>query len=244
MPLTLELEWTLVACGLIALADGVLKGGEASRVLDMVSAALEPSEQDAWIDLISSREGLLARAEALELPPADSRPRLLRRAWSVALVDGEGSLDEARELEQIGARLGLERDQVATWRKLWTNEAIETAGHVAAFAALVLHRKAAAAPVPGPLGAGEREQFLKLLAGLPLSEARRLRMHRHLDDPPNVEELGATLLWLSAERRDEVLRELAGFVRTGGHGALGRQLLLALAVRMGVDDAAARGLVD
>lgn len=42
MALTLELEWTLLACGLVALADGVLKGGEASRVLDMVSAALGP----------------------------------------------------------------------------------------------------------------------------------------------------------------------------------------------------------
>ena len=31
MALKQELEWTLVACGLVALADGVLKGGEASR---------------------------------------------------------------------------------------------------------------------------------------------------------------------------------------------------------------------
>lgn len=245
MALTLELEWTLVACGLVALADGVLRGGEASRVLDMVNAALEPAEQDLWIDLVSSREGLLARAEALALPPAECHERVLRRAWSIALVDGEGSLDEARELEQIGARLGVERDQVQVWRKLWTSEAIETAGHVATFAALLLHRHAAAAPQPGaPLGPAERDRFLRLLAAMPLSEARRVRLHRLLDEAPGVEDLGSALLWLSAERRDEVLRELAVHLRTGNDGPLGRQLFLAVAARVALPDDAARAYLD
>jgi hypothetical protein len=243
--LTLELEWTLLACGLVALADGVLKGGEASRVLDMVSAALGPEEQDAWIDLISSREGLLARAQSLALPPADSHERVLRRAWSIALVDGEGSLDEARVLEQIGARLGVERDQVYVWRKLWTSEAIETAGHVATFAALLMHRHAAAAPQVGtPPGPAERDKFLALLARMPLSEARRVRLHRLLDEAPGVEDLGNALLWLSAERRDEVLRELATHLRTGNDGPLGRQLFLALAARVALADDAARAYLE
>ena len=245
MALTLELEWTLVACGLVALADGVLKGGEASRVLDMVNAALGPEDQDTWIDLISSREGLLARADALARPPDDSPERVLRRAWSIALVDGEGSLDEARILEQLGARLGIERDQVIVWRKLWTSQAIETAGHVATFAALLLHRHATAAPQLGaPLGVNERAKFLRLLAGMPLSEARRVRLHRLLDEAPGVEDLGSALLWLSAERRDEVLRELATYLRTGNDGPLGRQLFLALAARVALDDDAARAYLE
>jgi tellurite resistance protein len=243
--LKLELEWTLVACGLVALADGVLKGGEASRVLDMVNAALGPAEQDAWIDLISSREGLLARAQALAPPPAESPERILRRAWSIALVDGEGSLDEARVLEQIGVRLGVERDQVYVWRKLWTSEAIETAGHVATFAALLMHRHAAAAPqVSAPPSPAARDKFLRLLASMPLSEARRVRLHRLLDEVPGVEDLGNALLWLSAERRDEVLRELATHLRTGSDGPLGRQLFLALAARVALADDAARAYLE
>lgn len=241
MALKLELEWTLIACGLVALADGVLKGGEASRVLDMVHEALPPDQQDEWIDLVSDRERLLAHAAKLPTPPPDTREPLLRRAWSIALVDGEGSGDEARVLEQIGERLGLERDQVATWRKLWTSEAIETAGHVASFAALLLHRRGAAAPEPSKqLAPADREQFLQLLTRMPLSDARRQRLHRLMDESPSVEDLGNTLLWLGPERRHEVLRELATHVRTSGHGPLGRQLFLALAARMAVHDEAAR----
>lgn len=245
MALKQELEWTLVACGLVALADGVLKGGEASRVLDMVHEALPPAERDEWIDLISDRERLLAHVATLKPPPADSHERLLRRAWSIALVDGEGSSDEARVLEQIGERLGIERGHVITLRKLWTSEAIETAGHVASFAALLLHRRGAAAPNPSKqLAPPDREQFLQMLARMPLSEARRQRLHRLMDESPTVEELGNTLLWLGPERRDEVLRELATHVRTGGHGPLGRQLFLALAARMAVHDDAARAYLD
>ena len=240
MALTLELEWTLVACGLVALADGVLKGGEASRVLDMVNAALGPAEQDMWIDLISSREGLLAKAQGLKQPPAETHERVLRRAWSIALVDGEGSQDEARVLEQVGTRLGVERDQVFVWRKLWTSQAIETAGHVATFAALLLHRQATAAPQAGsPPGPAERDKFLRLLAAMPLSEARRVRLHRLLDEAPSVEELGNALLWLSAERRDEVLHELAAHLRTANYGPFGRQQFLAITARVALPDEAA-----
>jgi tellurite resistance protein len=243
--LQLELEWTLTACGLVALADGVLKGGEASRVLDMVHEALPPEERDEWIDLISDRQRLLAHAARLAAPPADTHERLLRRAWSIALVDGEGSSDEARVLEQIGERFGIERGQVITWRKLWTSEAIESAGHIATFAALLLHRRGVAAPTPQKqLAPPDRENFLQMLARMPLSEARRLRLHRLMDESPTVEELGNALLWLEPERRHEVLRELATHIRTGGHGPLGRQLFLALAARMAVSDDAARAYLD
>jgi uncharacterized tellurite resistance protein B-like protein len=244
MALTLELEWTLVACGLVALADGVLKGGEASRVLDMVHELCPLAEQDAWIDDISSPGDLQARLESLAPPPRDSQERLLRRAWGIALVDGEGSQAEARVLEQIGERLGVARDDVSTWRKLWTSEAVETAGHVAGFAALLMHRRAAASPEPGDLpGPADRDKFTALLARLPLSEARRQRLGKLLDEPGSVEDLGNALLWLGPDRRDEVLREIAAYIRTAGAGPLGRQLFLALAARMAVrDDLAARYL--
>ena len=45
------------------------------------------------------------------------------------------------------------------------------------------------------------------------------------------------------DRRDEVLREIAAYIRTAGAGPLGRQLFLALATRMAVrEDLALRYL--
>lgn len=244
MPLSLELEWTLVACGLVALADGVLKGGEAGKVLDKVHALVAPEEQDDWIDDISSRDGLERRLASLAVPPPESHEHILRQGWGIALVDGEGSVDEARVLEQIGERLGRPRDEVATWRKLWTSEAVENASHVAGFAALHLHRRAAASPQPGHLpGPEDREAFVRLLARLPLSEPRRQRLLKLLDEAGSIEDLGNALLWLGPERRDAVLQEIASYIRTSGAGQLGRQLFLALAARMAVrDDLALRYL--
>lgn len=244
MPLPLETEWTLAACGLVALADGVLTSSEASRVLDMVHAAVDPAEQDAWIDDISSREDMQARLDNLAPPPQGSAERILRRAWSIALVDGEGSPQEARVLEHIGERLGRARDDVSTWRKLWTSEAVETAGHVAGFVALLLHRRAAVADIPvDQPGPEDRAGYLRLLAALPLSEARRQRLVKLLDAPGSVDDLGHAILWLSPERRDEVLREIAAYLRTASAGHLGRQLFVALAARMAVrEDLALRYL--
>ena len=243
--LTPEAEWTLIACGLVALADGALREGEAGRVLAAANEALTPAEQDAWSDRLRSREALLAHVGSVPQPRPEAREGLLRRAWSIALAEGEGSVDEARALEQVGERLRLDREQVALWRKQWTSEAAETAVHLAGFAALLLHRRAAAASSPAPaLAPPDRAQFEQLLARMPLSDVRRQRLHRHMDTSPTVEELGNGLLWLSSEQREEVLHELVGFIRGGNHGELGQQLFLALADRMAVTEDAARAYLE
>src|SRR5574338_454994 len=55
VPLTDEQAWTLTSAGLVALADGVLKGGEAGRILALVTEKLAPEDQDVWIDRLSDR---------------------------------------------------------------------------------------------------------------------------------------------------------------------------------------------
>lgn len=244
MALTDEHAWTLTASGLIALADGVLKGGEAGRILAMVQESLGPAEQDEWIDMMSDAEALWAYARKLSPPPADKLEGLLRKAWAIALVDGEGSADEIRVLEQVATHLGVERDQLSVWRKTWTVQASELAQYIAAFAAILLHRRAAAAPDPmQPLSDAARAEFRALLARLPLSEARRTKALRLLDETPTVDELGGNLLWLEPARRSEALRELAQHVVTGAYGQPGRQLFLALAARMAVPEDSARALL-
>lgn len=241
MALTNEQAWTLTASGLVALADGVLKGGEAGRILGMVQESLGPEEQDNWIDLLADPAAMWRQARELPPPPPDRVEALLRQAWSIALVDGEGSADEARVLEQVGELLGVDRDQLVVWRKTWTVQASELAQHIAAFAALLLRRRAAAAPDPmQPLSDAARGEFRALLARLPLSEARRGKALRLLDEPPTLDELGGVLLWLEPVRRGEALRELAHFVIAGAHGAEGRSLFLALAARMAVPEDVAR----
>lgn len=245
MALTEEQAWTLTASGLIALADGVLKGGEAGRILAMVQESLGPADQDEWMDLMTDVNALWAHARGLPHPPPDRLEALLRKAWSIALVDGEGSSDEVRMLEQIAAHLGVERDQLGIWRKTWTVQASELAQYIAAFAAILLRRRIAAAPDPmQPLTDADRAEFRTLLARLPLSEARRNKALRLLDEPPTVDELGSNLLWLEPARRSEALRELAQHVITGAHGQPGRQLFLALAARMAVPEDIARALLD
>ena len=80
MALTDEQAWTLTASGLVALADGVLKGGEAGRVLGMVHESLGPEEQDQWIDLLADIEAMWRHARELPRPPADRIEGLLRQA--------------------------------------------------------------------------------------------------------------------------------------------------------------------
>lgn len=242
--LTDEQAWTLTASGLVALADGVLKGGEAGRILGMVQESLAPAEQDQWIDLLSDAAALWEHARGLPRPAPGRAEGLLRQAWSIALVDGEGSADEVRVLERVAELLDVDREQLTVWRKTWTVQASELAQYIAAFAALLLHRRAAAAPEPmrGPDDAA-RAEFRALLARLPLSEARRAKALRLIDEPPTVEDLGGTLLFLEPARRGEALREIAGFVAAGGHGQTGRQLFLALAARMAVPEDMARTLL-
>lgn len=241
MALTDEQAWTLTAAGLIALADGVLKGGEASRILGLVDQRLEPAEQDAWIDRLADARALWEYAVALPRLPAERAPQVLQDAWAIALVDGEGSTEEVQVLERIGALLGVDREQLSAWRTAWTTQAGELAQYVAAFAAILLHRRAQAAPVPmQPIDAAGREDYRALLARLPLSEARRARALRMLDQEPTLDELARALMLAAPARRGQALEELARLVRDSTHAALGRQLFLALAARIDVPEDVAR----
>jgi len=239
--LTDEQAWTLTSAGLVALADGVLKGGEASRILALVGAQLGGEEQDLWIDRLSDAQALWDHARGLPRPARERAPEILHAAWSIALVDGEGSAEEVEVLGRLGELLGVDREQLTTWRKSWTVDAGELAQYVAAFAAMMLHRRADAAREPmQPVDDEGRAEFSALLARLPLSEPRRNRAMRLLDQEPTIDELGSALLFTEPARRGQALEEIARLIRGSNHAAVGRQLFLALAARMAVPDDVAR----
>ncbi|MCY1055403.1 TerB family tellurite resistance protein [Nannocystis sp. SCPEA4] len=227
MALTDEQAWTLTSAGLVALADGVLKGGEASRILALVDAQLAAEQQDLWIDRLADAGALWEYARGLPRPPAERAPQILRAAWSIALVDGEGSSEEVEVLVRLGELFGVGREQLATWRKAWTMEAGELAQYVAAFAALLLHRRADAAREPmQPIDDQGRADFQGLLARLPLSEARRTRAMRLLDQEPTIDELGGALLLAEPARRGQALEEIVMTPRTASKLAYGPDLRL------------------
>ncbi|MCA9699376.1 MAG: hypothetical protein KC431_17760, partial [Myxococcales bacterium] len=88
MPVSPEIEWILIACGLIAHADGHLDGNEVERLMSMVDDQIPADEYADWLDLLGDREALEARYAALPEPPASQHRSLLEEAWTMAMVDG------------------------------------------------------------------------------------------------------------------------------------------------------------
>ncbi|MEZ4450069.1 MAG: TerB family tellurite resistance protein [Nannocystaceae bacterium] len=202
MPLSPEQEWTLVACGLLALADQVLTGGEASRLLTLVDAYLGPDEQDHWMDLVSDRAALEAHFATMEPPTGDNHLGLLEHVWHVALADGEASLTEIRVFEHVGERLGIPRDQLAVFRKKWTYEAMDDAEIIAGLFNVLYTRT-------DPRGDDDLARYTTLLGRLPLSQSRRERLRDAAGSPPTVEHLGELYARLTERRQREVIRSIA-----------------------------------
>lgn len=202
MPLTPEQEWTLVACGLLALADHVLTGDEASRLLTLVDAYLDPEEQDQWMDLVSDRPALEAHFATMQPPGGESHLELLEHVWHVALADGEASLTEIRVFEGVGERLGIPRDQLAVFRKKWTYEAMDDAEIIAGIFNVLLTRT-------DPRGDGDLARYTSILGRLPLSQSRRDRLREAAGAAPTIEHLGASFARLTERRQREVVRSIA-----------------------------------
>ena len=227
MPLDPEQEWTLVACGLLALADHVLTGGEASRLLALVSAYLAPDEQDEWMDKLTDQAALEAHFAQMSAPPEEGHQALLERVWLTALADGEASMSEIRVFEQIGVRLGISAEQLAILRKKWTYQAMEGAEIAAGFLALLLHRG-------DPPDAAESERYGVVLGRLPLGKVRRDRLREALPAPPSAAALSEQLLRLPRSRQVDVLRVIADKLKDFPRRALARELLAEIAEPAGI----------
>lgn len=237
MPLTPEQEWTLVACGLVAHADGVLKEGECDQVLAMVDERLSAADQEHWVALLASREALLAHVD--ELPPILPlfHEALLERAWAMVLADGEIGESERQVVDEIAKMLGADLEDLKGWIEAWTREAVALAEHKAAFAALLIHRD-------GTIDDAEAIRFNALVDQMPVSAAQREGMRAFLDNPPTLDHVGARLAALPREKRVEILRAIAPLVAASQNEAVGREFFLDLCGQAGIDPAAAERMLD
>lgn len=228
MALSPEQEWTLVACGLVAHADGVLEVGEWDQVLWMLDERLPAEEAGAWVDLLSHREQLVVRLGELSLPPPFFAETILERAWRMALADGRGSDEEVAVHDDLAKRLGVDLEQVRTWRDHWYEQARRRADAVAAFAAML-------ANADGVADSGERAEFDDLVARLPVDEVRRAMLTAFIDAPPSLDEVVGRLAALPPEERGIAVVTMVPIVRASFTGRAERELFLALAERVAIE---------
>jgi uncharacterized tellurite resistance protein B-like protein len=133
-------QWTLLCGGLVAHADGVLDGTECERLMAVLEAAegIDGDEYSAWMAAIADAGRLEELLAALPPPPAERHRELLEGAWVMAVVDGRRSPEEARMIERLAERMGVEPVQLDYWREAWTSAEQEFARAVTAVIGWVL----------------------------------------------------------------------------------------------------------
>jgi hypothetical protein len=232
-----ETEWTVVACALIAHADGILEGAECDRLLAMIDEELGDQDYGDWLTLISDPEGLQTHLESLPLPPQDSHREVLERAWAMAMVDGEQCEAEVRVLAELGGRLGLEPVQLDFWREAWTAAAREFSEWSAQSAAQILGGDA-------PIFADDRTSFLDLIEMLPTTREHReeLRTMIAVSDK-SAEEVGRALSAMPAGKRRRLLRLVAPLAVESAQPEAARGRFVQLCGNAGVMVGDAQGLL-
>lgn len=203
MALSLESQWTIVACGVMAHADGVLDGEECDLLLAMVEGEADAEEYSAWLSTISDR----ARLEEMlvQLPsPADSAHReILETAWTVAVADGERTDAEREALDRIATQLGVEGVQLEFWREAWTEGQHALAELVTDAACVVLAGDA-------PLDSDARKVIRDFTRSVLTTDAHREELVGATAIPKRAEEVGRRLRGIPKRRRQWVIKTLAG----------------------------------
>jgi hypothetical protein len=221
MALTPEQEWTLVSCGLIAHADEILDIGEWDEVLRYVGATLSEGDQQVWMEVLSNQDQLEHRFSELAPLPAGTEEELLRRCWQMALADGTGSDIEATVHDRIARRLGVDLDQAARWREIWTEQAHARAELTVSLAAMFVN-------LDGHLDFHEAIHFDNLLERLPIPVGRRVELSELLHTPPTFDSLVDRLLALDAGERVRALHSLVPLLRASRRGGRERELFFQL----------------
>lgn len=217
MAVSPETEWVLVACGLIAHADGSLDGNEAERLMSMVDDLVDGEDYADWLGLIGDKAALEARYAALADPPVDQHRDLLEQAWTMAMVDGERNAAELVVLARIAERLGVEPMQLNFWRDAWTRAEREFSQRVAQLAVYVLAGGHA-------LFEDDHSPYLDLLQRLPSSSTEREALEALATQPPTDESaLSRSLAAIAKRRRVQAFRIVAPLTGTAVEHDLARE---------------------
>lgn len=227
MALSPEQEWTLVACGLVAHADGIVDDAEWGQVLFLLDERIDEAQLEPWVALLREETRLREHMQTLQPPPPFLAEAILEKAWRIALSDGEGSAAEAAMHDELAERLGVGTDEAASLRRTWTERAAKRAELVAGFAAILARLDGAVVP-------DEAKQFEALLGRLPLTEQRRNALRELLVDPPDADEIIGGLAALDPEDRHIVVLELVPLVHAAAVTERDHEMFFELAGRLGI----------
>ncbi len=227
----------MVACGLVAHADGILEVGEWDQVLYMLDDRVEGAEATEWVDLLSDAAALRERFDALQPPAPFLSEDILARAWRMALADGQGSDEELHRVHAVADRLGVPRSETATLRAKWLDQAQRRSEIVAGFAVIV-------ATLDDRMDTMEAAEYDSLLERLPLAEGRTDAMRALLDAPPKLDELVGQLLALPTEERGIALLSLVPLVQVSSGGEAERALFVDVAERLAIPRADAEAMLS
>ncbi len=207
MPVSPETQWILVACGLIAHADGEIDGNEAERLMAMVDDKIPADDYADWLGWIGDRAKLEELYSTLETPPAEQHRNLLEEAWTMAMVDGTRNTDELIVLARLAERLGVEPMQLEFWREAWTRAEREFATHAVEAAAWSLAGA-------GSLYEDDHSAYLDLIERLPTSTEERERLRGLAESPrPDRTTLARELAAVAKPKRIRLFKLVGPLVR-------------------------------
>ena len=236
MPLSPEQEWTLLACGLMAHADGILDAEEWGQVLWMLDERIDPADAKTWVVRLGDPAALRTHAKTTPIPPPFLTEDILSKAWRMALTDGCGSDREIAVHDELAATLGETPETAAGWRQSWTEKATARAELIAGFAAIIAH-------ADGEVTDLERQSFEALLNRLPLAEGTAGAMTNLLDEPPEMMMLVGGFAALPPEERRIAMLDLVPVVKADDHED-GPKAFLELAEAIAVDPEEAQRMLE
>ncbi|MGH1339945.1 MAG: hypothetical protein ACRBN8_00225 [Nannocystales bacterium] len=236
MPLSPEQEWTLLACGLMAHADGILDAEEWDQVLWMLDERIDAEDAKAWVARLRDADALRSHAKLTPVPPPFLTEDILSKAWRMALTDGRGSDREVVVHDELVGMLGADATETAQLRQTWTEKAAARAELIAGFAAII-------ARADGDVTQAERTSFETLLARLPLAEGTRGAMTNLLDEPPEMMMLVGGFAALPPEERRIAMLDLVPVVKADDHDE-GPKAFVELAEAIAVDPAEAQRMLE
>ncbi len=219
MALSLESQWTVVACGVMAHADGVLDGEECDQLLALVEGEADAEEYSAWLSTISDATRLSEMLEQLPPVPQTAHREILETAWTLAVADGERTDSEHSALETIAARMGVESVQLEFWREAWTQGQRDLAELITDAACVVV---ASSAPLTGD----DRTIVRELIRDVPTSDAHREELVAGTVVPKDAQDVGRRLRGIPKRRRQWVVKSLASLpARVNGREDARRRLV-------------------
>ena len=227
----------MVACGVMAHADGVLDGEECDLLLAMVEGEADADEYGAWLSTISDRARLEEMLTMLPTPPEAAHREILETAWTVAVADGERTAPEEEALARIAARLGIESVQLEFWREAWTEGQHTTAELLTDAACVVLGGNA-------PLDAANRAIVRSFTRTVPTTADHREVLLAGTAIPKQLADVGRRLRAVPKRKRKWAIKALASLPSQAPRREDAQRRLVELGAEAGLSAAVVDSLLE